>query len=284
MRRLLPGEKFDLKLNSKISIRVYSDSRPHVLQTAKLQKGAVLVYEGIELVEEGLGIGVPVCRYWDGTRFSLDATTSVNDSEDSPSIVKVYDMNGKAAKVFRGVSIRRETRLSHFIRSLEKTYQNYYGLRGVKDLMLNLVSLAGLTSEYLRSFSRGRITVTYRPTEDGLLVLADFTNLSPKGLRAVIFGNEQGGKSFDSYADSNGTRLKGGEIEPWRKIAAKCASLHSTRFGVKFGLCRANGWEIVRGREMIRNRISWCGLSLLYIGLPKMLEYNVEIQETTSSD
>jgi hypothetical protein len=283
MRRLPPGEKIDLKLNStKISIRIYSDSRPHVLQTARLQKGVVLVRDGIELVEEGLGLGIPICRYRDGTRFSLNATTCINDSEANPTIIKVYDMNGKAAKMFRGVSIRRETRLSHFIRSLERVYQNFHRLRRVKNLTLDVVSLVGLTSEYMTAYSRGQIAVTYRLTGNGLLVQADFTNLSQDGLQAVIFGNEQGGRIFDSYSDSDGTRLKGREIEPWKKTAAKCASLNSARFGVRFGLSRTQGWEIVMGREVIRNRISWCGLNLLRIGAPDSLEYNVEIQETAN--
>lgn len=70
MRQLIHCEKAEFALSPKVSIRVYADCRPHILQTTKLQKGAILVFNGRELVEEGLGIGAPVCLYGDGARFS----------------------------------------------------------------------------------------------------------------------------------------------------------------------------------------------------------------------
>jgi len=119
MRRLHPDEKMDLTLNS-VSLRVYADSRPHMLQTAKLQKGVVLVYNGTELVGEGLGIGVPVCRYQDGTRFSMSAEAFIDNSADHPKRVESYDINGIAAKRFRGMPIRREGSLAHVLHLLEQ--------------------------------------------------------------------------------------------------------------------------------------------------------------------
>lgn len=106
MRQLRLDERFDFALTPKVSARVYADCRPSGLQTSKLQKGAVLVANGRELVEEGLGIGVPVCLYEDGGRFSLSAATCVIDSKNHRTAVKVYSMNAIEAKRFRGEIIR----------------------------------------------------------------------------------------------------------------------------------------------------------------------------------
>ena len=86
MRQLSIGEAVEFPLTSKASIRVYADCRPHALQTTKLQKGGVLVLNGRELLEEGVGLGFPVCLYEDGAHFSLSAVTFVDDSKDIPLI------------------------------------------------------------------------------------------------------------------------------------------------------------------------------------------------------
>jgi len=275
MRRLHPDEKMDLPLNS-VSLRVYADSRPHMLQTAKLQKGVVLVYNGTELVGEGLGIGVPVCRYQDGTRFSMSAETFIDNSAVHPKIVKTYDMNGIAAKRFREVSIRRGRYLAHLLRLLEKAYRKFRRFTVGAGLVLELLSFLGMRNEYVKSHSKGRIIVTYRPNGAGLHIEADLGELTADGLQSVIFANEQSGRLFNEYADSSGARLQGTEIEPWWITRAEWASLHCRELGLGLRLHRPNGWRIVRGREVVEERISWSGLDLVYGGVPKTLEYRVQ--------
>ena len=92
MRQLRSNERYDITMCSRILFHVYADSRPHVLQTKELQKGIVVVCQGAELIEEGLGTGAPVCTHQDGTRFLLNADT-FDDSGGQSSVVKVYEMN-----------------------------------------------------------------------------------------------------------------------------------------------------------------------------------------------
>ena len=275
MKRLQIDEKIDLKFGPRLSLRFYAECRPHALQTARLHKGAIFVYDGSELVEEALGIGVPVCRYQDGTRFSLSADTFVGDSDDN--LVKIYDMNGIASKRFRGVPIRRGSPIGRLLKNLEKGYLGLRGLGIEAAMMLNTLSLLGMRNDYQESRSKGQVAVTYRRSSAGLKIEASLRELSCEGLRSIVFANEQGGRVFNEYEDSAGTRLHDTQIEAWRTIRAEWASLHSGAFGVGFRLYRPNGWTIARGREIVRDRISWSGLDLFCEKLPRSLEYSVEI-------
>lgn len=277
MKRLQPDETIDLRFGSRIALRFYADSRPHSLQTARLHKGAIFVCDGTELVEEGLGIGVPVCRYQDGTRFSLSADTFVDDSDQNPTLVKIYDMNGIASKTFRRSPIRRGRPLARLLNILEKGYRAFRRLRAEANKMLDILSLLGMRSEYLESPSKGRVAVTYREFGRSLQIEADLDELSREGLQSVVFANEQGGTSFREYEDSNGTELHDRQIEPWQITEAEWANLKSRAFGVGFKLNRPSRWLMVRGREIVKDRISWSGLDLLSREFPHALKYSVEI-------
>ena len=276
-RRLRLDEKIDLTFDKKLALRFYADSRPHVFQTARLQKGAIIVCNGVELVEEGLGIGVPVCRYQDGTRFSLSADTFVHDSDENPTIVKIYDMNGMASKRFRELLIRRGTPLAHLLKILEIGYRGLSKFKTEAAVTLDILSRLGMRNEYLLSPSKGRIAVTYRICGRVLELKATLDDLSSDRAQSIIFANEQGGTVFNEYKDSTGIILRDEEIGPWQALQVQWASLRSRALGVEFTLRRPSRWSIVRGREVVRNRISWSGLDLFCGEMPEALEYSVEI-------
>jgi hypothetical protein len=145
-------------------------------------------------------------------------------------------------------------------------------------MMLEAVSSLGLRNEYVESCTKGQIQVTYTPSKIGLAICVDFQSLVTDGLKAVSIGNEQGGGLFTEYNDSSGERLHGEQIESWRPVSAEWAALRSPDLGIGFRLRRPDGWRIVRGREVVENRLSWSGLNLVYDGIPisKALEYQVE--------
>ena len=57
-------------ISDRISVRLYADSRPHCMETATLHKGLVLILDNQEVIEEGMGFGLPVVKYKDKTYFS----------------------------------------------------------------------------------------------------------------------------------------------------------------------------------------------------------------------
>jgi hypothetical protein len=278
MRQLLSDENFDFNLSPSVSLRIYADNRPYALQTRKLQKGAVLVLDGRELAEEGLGIGAPICLYEDGARFSLNAAVFLDDTKRAKMVTKIYTMNAIESKRFRGRTIRRGSFAARFLRILEKVYRRVRSLHVVATMMLDIGSIMGLRNEYVGSCSKGEISVSYEQTENGLEINVDFERLAPEGLRSLIIANEQGGSLFTEYLDSFGGQLKGGQIEPWSPTSAMWATLSSPSLGVGFTLRRPDGWRIVRGREVIENRMSWSGLNLVCDGIPlsKMLGYRFD--------
>jgi hypothetical protein len=277
MKRLQLNQTTDMRFGPGLSLRFYADSRPHAFQTARLHKGAVVVCNGAELVEEALGFGVPVCRYLDGTRFSLRAETFIDDSKENPTLTKIYDMNGVASKRFRGLRIGRESPLARLLGVPEKGYRGFRRFRTEATMMLDIVSLLGMRNEYLESRSKGRVAVTYREIDRCLRIEAALHELSREGLQSIVFANEQGGRSFSEYKDSTGIKLHDRQIEPWQAAEAEWASLHSRVFDVGFRLTPPSKWLIVRGREVVRDRISWSGLDLFCADPPQVVEYLIEI-------
>jgi len=277
MRQLLIDEKIEFPLTSRISIRVYADCRPHALQTMKLQKGGVLVLNGRELAEEALGLGFPVCLYEDGAHFSINAVTFVNNSKAIPSVTKIYDMNAIESKKFRGAVIKRDSYSERLLRTLEKAYRDVRRLHVGATTMLDVVSMLGLRNEYVESGSKGQISVTYERNEEALRIHVNFEHLVPEHLQALIVGNEQGGTLFTEYSDPF-VRREAKEIEPWRSTSVEWATLSCPEYDVGFKLRRPDGWRIIRGREVVENRISWSGLNLMCDKVPvaKTLWYNIE--------
>jgi hypothetical protein len=279
LRRLPTDEKVDFALGRRASVRIYADTRPRVQQTMGLQKGAHIVVRGVELAEEGVGIGTPVCLYKDGAHFSSDAVTYLNPSKPHPSAVKIYDMNAVEAKTFRGTTIKHASFTRRFLRILERAYRGMSGPQFGQQMMLKLVSIVGLRNEYSKSTSKGQVSVTFEPRERELQITVDFERLAKDGLQAIMIGNEQGGRVFTEYSDSSGQTLDGKQIEAWRLTSANWASLWSPKDNVGFRLrTESSGWQIARGREVVENRISWSGLNLISEEFPlcSTLRYRVE--------
>jgi len=277
-RQLSIDEKIEFPLTSRVSVRVYADSRPHVLQTMKLQKGGILVLNGQEFAEEGLGLGFPVCLYEGGACFSLDAVTFADDSNANPSVTKIYDMNAIQSKRFRGAVVRRGSYSERLLRTLEKAYRGVRRLHAGATMMLDVVSMLGLRNEYEGCGSKGHVAVTYERNGEALRVTANFENLMPEHLHGLIVGNEQGGTLFTEYSDPF-VRLKGREIEPWRSTSVEWATLSCPEYNVGFRLRRPDGWRIIRGREVVESRISWSGLNLMCSEVPasKTMCYDIEL-------
>ena len=276
MRTLLIDEKIEFPLTSRVSIRIYADTRPHALQTMRLQKGGILVVDGRELAEEGLGLGFPVCLYQGRACFALNATTLVDDSNAFPSVTKIFDMNAIELKRFRGTAIESDSYSEHAIRALESAYRTM-GRLHVARIMLDVASKLGLSNEYMGCPSKGQVSVSYERKGGALRITVGFDSLVLNHLQAIVIGNEQGGTLFNRYSDPF-VRLEGKEIEPWRLTSVEWAALGCPVYGVGFKLRRVDDWQIIRGREVVENRVSWSGLNLMRDGVPESKRFSYDIE------
>jgi hypothetical protein len=78
---------------SGTSLRLYSDTRPHVGKVAGLQKGLAWVREGRLLIEEGYGFGCPIIE-WDGMAYlSRHAETEIVQHAEGTRLVKRYEID-----------------------------------------------------------------------------------------------------------------------------------------------------------------------------------------------
>ena len=66
-----PSRVFTQVISENVSLRLYSDCRPHNFKIANIQKGLVFLFNDKEVVEEGIGFGAPVVIYGDSVFSNL---------------------------------------------------------------------------------------------------------------------------------------------------------------------------------------------------------------------
>jgi hypothetical protein len=69
-------------ISKSIALRIYSDTLPRNQKTANLQKGLILLCNGLELVGEGIGFGVAIAKYAGETFFSGSASLQINTKKN----------------------------------------------------------------------------------------------------------------------------------------------------------------------------------------------------------
>jgi hypothetical protein len=86
-------EPLTAPLDDDLALRLYADTRPHVGKIAALQKGLVLIADGVELLEEGFGFGAPIVQVGDVTHLSRHAEIALVQQEASSTLVKAYTID-----------------------------------------------------------------------------------------------------------------------------------------------------------------------------------------------
>ena len=64
-------------LRGGLAVRLCEDCRPSCMETSSIQKGLVLMLKNQELIEEGVGFGLPKAKYMDKNYFSSFAEVSI---------------------------------------------------------------------------------------------------------------------------------------------------------------------------------------------------------------
>ena len=252
---------FTLKLTDRLSVRIYRDCRPKCLEIGALQKGLVLLLDGKELIEEGVGFGVPVVKYEDKTFFSSKAHVSIKKIGSDCTLTKAYVLDTISLKKFGSSSYIDDSLYSPIRKTFQSLYLKHKKLNPVFNKVMELRDLAKIKTEFVAVKPRGIVTVTYRCRPETIHVQADFSKVKLNKCQEILVLNEQGSSIFQKYVDSNGLNLIEKQIGAWETVTAQTASLQSRSGRISFSLQNEGGAAFFRGWERTRKRFSWAGLN-----------------------
>jgi hypothetical protein len=248
-------------LTNRLSVRLYEDSRPQCLETASLQKGLVLMLDNQEVIEEGMGFGLPIAKYHDKTYFSSTANVSIQKNQSTYIIKKRFVLDAISRKKFWRATYIDDDVYSLVRKTFAKLYLKHKNISPFFNSIMELRNVAKIQTEFQKVKRRGNVTVTYEIQPENINVNADFSDLTLEGCEEVLVLNEQGADVFDRYADSNGLELVGGKIGGWDPVTANQAFMLSSEKQISFCLKKNSGAGLFRGWENTKRRFSWVGLN-----------------------
>ena len=261
-----------------ITFRLYPDNQPKNLEIAQLQKGLVMVVCGNEVVEEGLGFGVPIVKYYYSTYFSSTAQVYLEHEEPQDAVYKkIFFLDSISRKQIHGAFIN-DALYSIFHSLFEKLYLTRRSLRPLFDWIMHTRQALGVQTHFERTSSKGKITITYHCSAQEIRISVDLSKLDKDQCKEILILNEQGASGFRRYFDSDNTMLEEREIEGWAIVKAERASFCDPDRGVLFTLHSLKNAYLYRGREQIKGRFSWAGMS--YSIDPKSVGFEYFIQVT----
>ena len=188
------------------------------METSLLHKGLVLMANNEELIEEGVGFGVPVVKYKDKTYFSASSQTTVHKSS-SLIIKRRFVLDCISKKKISNEYINDS--FYHILhRKFSSLYLTYPQLSALFNFFMEVRNLLGIQTELRRVSPRGAVTVIYRLMPSSIKVTVDFTKIVREDVQELLVLNEQG-SIFDKYADSSGLNLVSASISGWAKVLAR---------------------------------------------------------------
>ena len=234
----------------------------------------MLVYQGEELIGEGIGFGVPIIGYGDETYFPGDATVSLHQSSDCDAVVtKQFIMNIITRKNFR--QVKMENRLVRKISwSLDEIYRKHKRLR--MFFLTGIRGRMGVRTSFLKTTAAGNVIVSYYIKNSHVQVKVDLSDLRWDKLRKIYLLNEQGSLIFRRYSDSGDTILFDKQIGAWEVVKSKWASISDMKGNVGFKLWNVKGGILRRGREYGGN-VDWIGLDYELTPTKPNFEYEIEV-------
>jgi hypothetical protein len=268
--------EYTIPISKSLSLRLYSDTRPHYLHIADLQKGLIFLYREAELVGEGVGFGVPIARYRDKTYFPGSSTMHILQKDDCTKIIKQFVLDIVFERRFGKFKI--ENKAMHKLSRLsDELYMKHSQWRLPLIELYNLSKNIGAQDSFVKGKPRGKVAVFYRIDLPFIHVKADFKSLEKNDLQKLFMLNEQGSRFFRKYRDSNGTTLLDEQIGAWEKAEADWAFISNKSGEHGFYLWKVEDSILYRGREFLKGTLDWVGLDYEIIPGKTCFEYDIEI-------
>jgi len=263
-------------MRPNLALRIYADSRPHNLKISSLQKGLILVHNGEELVEEGIGFGVPVAVFKDKTFFSSSARVSIGKDDHGEIIEKVFLLDTSPRRRWKITPLVDNPFYTVVSSFFEKTYTNYPDSRKFMLPLMELKNRVGVKTNFVRSISKGFVMIRYRIIHGQLDIEADLTGLSVDGLKKLVFLNEQGSTFFKRLVKSDGQDLIDRQIGAWNLINCSQVSFSDLNNSLSFSLRKLPKSQLFIGREYFKGLTAWAGIE--YEVEPHLNRFNYSIQ------
>lgn len=289
MAEKLPGEK---TLNTGLTIPLFSDICLKIepvsttggrYPTSRLQKGLILISNGQELAEEGVGFGVPVLKMGVKTIFPGWIELACFNEGSFQIITAKFFMNLEERFTSQGPG-NVKSRLLYWIKDhLADLYRRFPPSR--RPLMA-LSNAARTSFDWQTTFVDAGCNLEVKanysidPETGVIMVDVDATGVSKAGVTEVILMNEQGAHHFDTYFDSNGLSLRGEKIGSWEEVTAKSASFLSSTHRLAFTLQQTNGARLYRGRELVGSRLAWSGFGYSLPPASQRFTYTLRIERS----
>lgn len=268
---------------NKISLMIGNKSRNgDNYPTGQLQKGLLLLHDGVNLSEEAVGFGVPVIKQGIKTIFAGNAELSYRECDSFVEITAIYHMNlqEKVGKISSG---NIKSNLLYFVKSfLAALHRNVPALReflmAVSNLLLRIFKWE-IRFE-LEDFS-AQIKVVYAIFREGgrIEVEVYLTDALENEITEVVVMNEQSAHFFDRYLDSSGLKLEGERIGSWDEVKAQKASFLCPQHQIMFSLSTIENAKLFRGQELIGSRLAWSGFGYSFSPLVKNFCYELRLEK-----
>ena len=174
---------------------------------------------------------------------------------------------------------KQARKIADFISQL---YQNHkraaQSILLTKQVLLNF----GVTSAFIRTAPKGKVTATYTVLGNRIQVKMDFTQLIRTDLQKIFVLNEQSAKTFTKYTDTQNQTLTDQEIGAWNTITAHTAKLADKQNKIGFTTHQVQGAILRRGREQMANSLDWAGLDYELPPQQSQFEYEIQVLEETN--
>lgn len=275
----IPGLKFLKEGKQTITIfdsiggRIYSDTRPHNLRIADLQKGFIIVYKGVEMVEGGTGFGVPILQYSNNIYFSGSSEVYFGSQNGNNVICKKFLMN-KILKKKIGRFFIENKKLLKIVEYGNKLYQQN---RNARLLILEkFYQKIGFRDDFIETIPVGKVVVDYSIDKNNIKILIDFTQIKKEGLKKIFVTNEQGSKFFTKYFEPHTSVLYGRHIGAWERVVSDYADITDLEGKIGFRLYQKKNSILFRGRENLEGIFGWIGLDYEVDYKVPVFEYSVD--------
>jgi hypothetical protein len=254
--------ELSVPLRGGLALKIADQPAGDEYPTARLQKGLLLLDEGRDLAQEGVGFGVPILKRGALTIFPGGVQLAERRHGPSRVITAAFQMN-LVERLSGSKGGSPSHRSFYAVRDLlAALHRRLPALRGFLTATSNAARRwCGWVTTFEETSTRATLDVTYSVDGDGgrIRVAVDMTGLAEKDITEVVVMNELGARHFDLYLDSAGARLRGRDIGTWNEVSAARASFASTASRVAFSVQQVEGATLYRGREIVGSRLAWSG-------------------------